>query len=82
MTRVVNVNGDSTAYGAISGSESFVLNGYQNTVLLAGAQDAVTLAGGGSDQVDLNSSGFTWSTTDTVDLGQGIYDSIIASNAL
>jgi len=79
---VINVNGDSTAYGASSGSETFVLNGYQNTVLLAGADDTVTLAGGGNDLVDLNSTGFNWATTDSVDLGQGIYDSIISSHAL
>jgi hypothetical protein len=82
MTRVLNVNGDSTAYGATSGAESFVLNGYQNTILLAGASDAVSLAGGGSDQIDLNATGFTSATTDSVDLGTGIYDSILSSNAL
>jgi hypothetical protein len=81
MTQI-NVNGDSTAYGAASGSETFVLNGYQNTVLLAGADDTVLLAGGGNDVVDLNSTGFTWATTDSVDLGQGTYDSIVSSHAL
>ena len=78
----INVNGDSTAYGASSGSETFVLNGYQNTVLLAGADDTIALAGGGGDQIDLNATGFTWGTADTIDLGQGIYDSVVASNAV
>ena len=82
MTNTITMNGDATGYGASTGSESFVLNGYQNTVLLAGAADTVTLAGGGLDVVDLNATGFTNATTDMINLGQSSFDRVIASHAL
>ncbi len=82
MTNTITLNGNTTGYGSSFGSEAFVLNGYQNTVLLAGATDSITLASGGLDTLNLNASGFTWGATDTIDLGQGAFDRVMASNAL
>ena len=82
MTNTITMNGNATGYGASSGSESFILNGYVNTVLLAGADDTVTVAGGGQDTIDLNSTGFTNAVSDVIDLGQSAYNSVLASNAL
>jgi len=82
VTNTITMNGNATGYGASSGSESFVLYGYQNTVLLAGANDSITLAGGGLDVLNLNATGFTGATTDTINLGAGIFDRIMATAAL
>lgn len=82
MTNTITLNGNATGYGASWGAEEFVLNGYDNTVLLGGANDTINLASGGNDLIDLNATGFSNSVTDTIDLGQGAFDSIIATNAL
>jgi hypothetical protein len=82
MTNTITMWGNATGYGGVSGSESFVLNGYLNTVLLEGANDTVSLASGGDDSIDLNATGFTNAVTDVIDLGQGLLDSITSSNAL
>jgi len=82
MTNTFTMWGNSTGYGAVYGTESFVLNGYMNTVLLEGADDTVSIAAGGDDSINLNATGFTNNVTDVIDLGQGLLNSISAASAL
>ena len=82
MTNVFTLTGNSTAYGATSGSETFSLSGYDNTVLLAGAADTLSITSGQDDSIDLNSSGFTTATTDSIDLGTSVFNTVTASHDL
>lgn len=78
----ISMNGNSTAYGAVQGSELFNVTGYNNTALLAGANDTVDILGGAYDTIDLNSTGFANAVTDVINLGASTFDQIIASHAL
>jgi Ca2+-binding RTX toxin-like protein len=82
MTNTFTMTGNSTGYGAATGAETFILSGYDNTVLLAGASDTLAIAGGEFDSIDLNASGFTGSATDGIDLGQSAFNTISSSYAL
>jgi hypothetical protein len=82
MSNPIIMNGDATGYGAQSGSESWVLNNYGNTVLLAGADDSISVASGGDDTINLNATGFTWGVTDSIDLGQAAFTAISAGSDL
>ena len=82
MSDTVTITGNSTGYGAASGSETFALSGFDNTVLLAGANDAVTIVDGQNDSIDLNATGFTSAVSDTIDLGASTSNSIVSSNDL
>jgi len=82
MTTIFTMNGNSTGYGSTSGTEIFNLSGDNNTVLLEGADDTVNILGGESDLVDLNSSGFTNSVTDVINLGSSAFNQVMASHAL
>lgn len=81
-TTTITMTGDSTGYGASTGSEAFLLGGYRDSVMLQGANDSVTIGTGGLDTIDLNASGFSWGVTDSVALGQSVFDTIGASHAL
>jgi hypothetical protein len=81
-TTTINMNGNSTGYGAASGNEVFNLSGYENNVLLAGANDTINVISGLDDSVDLNSTGFAGAVTDNLNLGASSFDHITTSHAL
>jgi len=82
MTNTITMTGNSTGYGAATGAEVFSLSGYYNSVMLAGASDTLAIAGGEFDAIDLNASGFTSATTDSIFLGQSAFNTITTSHDL
>ena len=82
MSDTITMTGNSTGYGATSGSETFALSGFDNTVLLAGADETVAISDGQDDTIDLNATGFTSAVTDTINLGDSTSNSIVSSNDL
>jgi hypothetical protein len=82
MTNTITMIGNSTGYGASTGSEVFSLTGYYNSVLLSGASDLVAIAGGEFDSIDLNATGFSAPTHDSIDLGQSAFNTVTTSHDL
>ncbi len=82
ITTTISLNGNSIGYGAASGNELFNLTGYDNSVLLGGANDTVNVVSGLDDQFDLNSTGFTGAVTDSLNLGASSFGHITTSHAL
>jgi hypothetical protein len=76
------MSGNSTGYGAYGGNEVFNLNGYDNAVLLDGANDQVNVLGGEYDVVNLNSDGFAQPVTDSIDLGTSGFNTVLSGAAL
>jgi hypothetical protein len=82
MTNTITMTGSSTGYGSPVGAETFNLSGFDNAVLLAGAADTINIGSGQFDTIDLNATGFTSATTDSIDLGQSAFNTITSSYAL
>jgi hypothetical protein len=82
MTNTITMTGSSTGYGSPVGAELFNLSGFDNTVLLAGAADTLNIDSGQFDSIDLNSTGFSNATTDSINLGQSSFNTITSTYAL
>ncbi len=76
------MNGNSIGFGAASGNELFSLTGYDNSVLLGGANDTINVISGLDDTFDLNSNGFTGAVTDILNLGASSFGHVTTSHAL
>jgi hypothetical protein len=81
-TTTITMTGNSTGYGLYSGNEVFDLSGYDNTVLLNGANDRIAVQGGEYDAINLNSSGFAKAVNDQVYLNDSSFDTVSGSSAL
>jgi hypothetical protein len=81
-TSTIALNGNTTGYGLSSGNELFNLSGYDNTVLMYGASDAVDILSGQNDVIDLNTDGFINAVTDNINLGSSAFDIVKASHTL
>jgi len=82
MNTTITLTGGVTATGATTGAETFLLTGGANTVLLAGAADTVDVTTGGQDRIDLNATGFSHATVDSINLGASAGNRVFASHAL